>query len=790
MRRAQLHLIVLLLTVVLGVDASPLTQDDPLLLSSGPSIGFYHKVALGVQELFNSEFAPNRLIVIPSSGSRENLARMKAGLTDWAIVQRDVAGDAYYDSGEPFRQFQVLMPLFLEAVQIFVRSDRSVTDSHIIPLKQFVEMCNRQDIRRLAVGPIGSGSNQNMKDILALYGISRTSNLYVESSFEEGFRAFSMGEIQAVAVTWAFPDETFPFNNLSNLNLVTLDDEDVRRIIRRVQNLDRVVIPSHTYRFLEQPVITVGTYAMLIARKRSDSRDIAALTDGRSLVATIAESARHIVSLQPVALSLEPLSSSEAPTSYRRSTPTPPSQWRQRGFFRGLPLSDDLNDFVARRTVWPGMSATLLLLALSTAVAVLVLRKRRAATADWLGSLEIRKNWIRHKHYIYSVVFLLGMFYVMAYLILFLEQSFSAEHLVYTPFRDEGVRDLRQWLLIFSLTGYTAGMFPVSPLAQIATIATQPLTWAAVAVAVVAEIIFTQRRKSRRSGMHPVTYENHVVICGWNERVPHLIEKALTAERESLVKHRGTRFVILNSQVKGQLQLWDDLQKLHDRKDLDFIHGDAKDYRALEKANVPAANTIILVADDRSREADERTFLRALAISRHCRRVNAETGLDKIYVIAEINNDDFRSGLLESDVNEVVCSADFTENVIIQSTFNHGLSDILHNILDYNEFNEFYLLNAREYPWVIGKSFDGLLAELRTHHVLLVAIKVVFQDNGSQIIDREEIASRLRPRGLTRQILTNPLNDVENEYRVTELDQLFVLAQDEKFAVQACGGKG
>lgn len=280
--------------------------------------------------------------------------------------------------------------------------------------------------------------------------------------------------------------------------------------------------------------------------------------------------------------------------------------------------------------------------------------------------------------------------------------------------------------------------------------------------------------------MEPVSYEDHVVVCGWNDRVPVLIRKCLMA-RDNFVSHdREMQFVLLDERFEAALDEHQDLAALHKQEELDYIAGDAKSQRFLEKANVSEADTVILVADERTHHADEHTLLRALAISRYCRRVADQAALDNIYIIAELNNEEYKETLLESDVNEVVSPPDLSENVLIQSTFNHGLSEIIHSLLNYNTANEFYLVDVADHDFLTGRTFDEALVELRRVKILLVAIKVVFTRDGSEVIDREEIRRRLEDIGLERQVVTNPIFDQESGYRIREDDQLFVLARDER----------
>jgi hypothetical protein len=187
-----------------------------------------------------------------------------------------------------------------------------------------------------------------------------------------------------------------------------------------------------------------------------------------------------------------------------------------------------------------------------------------------------------------------------------------------------------------------------------------------------------------------------------------------------------------------------------------------------------------LVCEDKTNTADERTLLRALAISKYCRKISEDVSIDSIYMIAEINNPDLQDILRNADVNEVVCSSTISEDVLIASTYNHGISDALDKLLSYNEWNEFYLIDVNGSDKLIEKTYDEVLLFLRTIGVLLVGIKVVIKDeSGVEIVDREQVFFELAKEGLNRQVLTNPNTTVEKKYRIKAEDKLLVIATDE-----------
>lgn len=772
---------VLLLGASACEEPSP-SQDSSLILSTGARVGVYHQVGEGLRRTAAADGALPKIALSPSEGSGANLGRLREGLADWAIIQRDVAVEAHFGQDAPFRDLRVLMPLFPEAVQILVRPGEEQGDGSGPEdggLEVLVEDLRDGRIRRIAVGPPGSGSNRTLKNVLSLYGVPRDADFYREVPYDSAYRAFDAGEVDALGVVIAFPFETFEGFG-EGLRMVSMSREDVDRITDHLRDLESVRVPAGSYPFLENDVRTVGTWALLVGRERP-GRQLVGTGGGEALVRSVVRAARSDGEggLRPVGHAFGPAGAFRVDSSGERwRLRTAPAVDRS-AFFRGLPVHADLRDMLPDRGVTPWWWLALVGLVLVALFTVHHLRGPHEHLHEHLEREDLEVYWVRYKHYLYGLAVLAAVYAIIPHLVLHFERAFGAAHRLTSPFQNLSVAEVRRWLLVLSVTGYSEGLFPISTWGKIAATATMPLTWAGLGLAVVAEFVFIQRRKRRRSGMEPVDFEGHVVVCGWNDRVPHLIRKTVAAGEEFLGDHRGRGVVVLDERFKPSLEASRELKKLHDREDLEFVAGDAKNREHLEMANVAQAGTIILVAEDRSRDADERTLLRALTISRHCREVADQPTLDNIYIVAEVNDPELRGSLLEADVNEVVCGPDFTENVLVQATYNHGLSEILDELLSYNAANEFYLIEAERYDLLVGKTFDEALRELREYGILLTGIKVVFRENGRDLIDRDRIGQRLNEMGLERQIITNPVYDGEMSYRIREDDEVFVLARDE-----------
>ena len=56
---------------------------------------------------------------------------------------------------------------------------------------------------------------------------------------------------------------------------------------------------------------------------------------------------------------------------------------------------------------------------------------------------------------------------------------------------------------------------------------------------------------------------------------------------------------------------------------------------------------------------------------------------------------------------------------------------------------------------------------------------MITDDTGNATIDQLKIDKQLQQQGLERQMITNPLSDQENSYKLKEHDEVIVLAQNE-----------
>ncbi len=219
-------------------------------------------------------------------------------------------------------------------------------------------------------------------------------------------------------------------------------------------------------------------------------------------------------------------------------------------------------------------------------------------------------------------------------------------------------------------------MFPISVLGKfLATLAIY-LGWVGLGVSILFEYLTNIKIKKRMEGKNKVIKES--IICGWNLRTPDFIENSIKAISD--FSNKKCQITIINADLTEILESNQNLRNLIEKGQLDYVKGQTRDVFTLEQANIDKAASIVLFADGLEADADERTLLRALAISRFCRNKNNKengTSKDSIYIIAEVNDRQFESSLLDSDVNEVICTTEIGNNIITQTMNTKGLSMVL-----------------------------------------------------------------------------------------------------------------
>jgi len=753
-----------------------------LVISSGSRNGNYYKTDYGISQILNESFPQYQIHPVTSLGSVDNLNRFKEGATDMFIVQRDAAVKAYY-TDKSYQKMEIIMPLFPEALQIFIRSE----EPGVISFSEFKSKIKNNEIKNFAIGPEGSTTSITTEKVLNLLGIEKPhKDFFITNSPGKYIQEFLDGRIDAIALISSYPMGQFKGTDIDSISIVSCSKSELNLLLNHLKDLDNIPIylSDSLYPFLlsDDTVNTIGTWSFLAGRsglidRISNSNNISAVktiisqsirTEGAPLAITYGKNSQYF-----------PYISAE------EKAIVDDSDIKLQFFFRGLPISDDLRELLSIRK----KSNIISWLIFSTIFFVFLFVLIRYRNRINYGAI-----WHRYKHWILAIAGLIVIYFLIAELIFFTEQYFYDTYYVRNTFMELSRGELRRWLFFYILADYHEGIYPISLAGKVLVTIAIYSGWSLLGLALLFELWFNINRKKRLSGMKEVNFKEHFVICGWNNRAPKLILDIM----EALGKYvqatlNRKKIVVICEEMKEVLSKDNDLKRLLDKGKLVFINGSAKNPGDLVRANIHKAKTVVLLADDNTKEADERVLLYALTIQNYCNEKFHDQE-DKIHTIALVNSKELEEYLIKADVNEIVCSADLSNNLIALSTINHGIANIISSAIDYNEDNEFYTIDLRVRKSLIGKTFKQLFDELHKRDILLLGIKSALYEDGVEVVEPEDIEKELDEKTqiilaenpnqniterLTRQYMINPYG-IEKYYKTDEDDQLIVLARNGK----------
>jgi voltage-gated potassium channel len=220
----------------------------------------------------------------------------------------------------------------------------------------------------------------------------------------------------------------------------------------------------------------------------------------------------------------------------------------------------------------------------------------------------------------------------------------------------------------------------------------------------------------KREVKMPKELGSHIVICNWNDRGDRIIK-----EIHSPLAAPETEIVVIAKKDidEEELRMCPEYEKVF------FMRSDPTLHHILNKARAHLAKSVILLADDDCSDADARTALISLAITKLEKEMPR-----KPHIVAEVINHNKIQHLLDAGVDEWICSSDYGLGIIAQCALYGKLSDVYQQLLTYSsDTNEIYMVDSGRYPEdFLGHSFNELsrmIDENRNPHnpIVLLGIK-------------------------------------------------------------------
>jgi TRAP transporter TAXI family solute receptor len=264
MRRIAGYAVVTGLMSVLALSATLAAQPRwHVTIAAGAVDGVYYPIAGAMSRItVETGGLSVRATVEASGGAVANVQLIRSGEADFALLQNDIAYYAYNGialgafAGKPVKSMAGVFSVYPEPVHIVVTQASGV--------KSVRELKGK----RVALGPAGSGTEQNALQILEIYGIGEGDlRAGVRVSFTAAVEQLKAGVVDAAFFTTArgapVVAEAFGAGKLELLGVGASAGEALGR---KYPFYTIGAIPANTYKGQGREVAAASVMAMLVAR--------------------------------------------------------------------------------------------------------------------------------------------------------------------------------------------------------------------------------------------------------------------------------------------------------------------------------------------------------------------------------------------------------------------------------------------------------------------------------------------------------------------------------------------
>ncbi len=280
-----------------GAQTSSQTQKQarPLLIGTGPVVGLHFPAGGAICNMMNRAAGMTVCAVVVSEGSAANLAALKAGSIDLAIVQSDwqyhaIKGQATDNAESHFDGLRAVFSLYSEPVTIVARRDSGIAS--LADLKG----------KRVNLGLPGSSGRASAEALMAAMGWNlKDFGSVGELAPEHQPEALCADVIDAYIVPTAHPSGIVSEATQGcGALLVPVSGSAAERLVADNPFYAFTTIPGGTYSGNPDPVTTFGLKATVVTRADIDADVI------YRVVKAVFDDFPNFVAQHPVFAGLEP----------------------------------------------------------------------------------------------------------------------------------------------------------------------------------------------------------------------------------------------------------------------------------------------------------------------------------------------------------------------------------------------------------------------------------------------------------------------------------------------------
>ena len=600
-----------------------------------------------------------------TKGSVNNLELIQQGVLGFALIQDDIGHNTFYGkrSYKKNNSFSGLKVVFKEYVQVVYRKSAD---------QQFNTISDLQG-KIIAAGAPDSGGFRNAMDILNAAGLKNGFHFQTVESDSHALEVLARGKADVAIYTSAGAHKILKTVNAADFEFIELPREASKQLS---------VVMKKPYYDHGQLIFQRGSTLMEIDTVAVHAYLVTANTTPSALV-------------KKVKLEFDAYLA-----TFNANTRGPDSLEFLDTEVHDLPfdmhyLADESfgNRFWATMlSVW--FQVFLAGFAIMIMIGGLYMKRNRYSS---IGLIEynsliylIRQRFIVFSQYALGFAFWLFWLWVVASVIVDQEHTFASARGIDSPLEGIGLFERISWLVRTSFTTLP-GEIPLSPAASILIPLTVLLGLGAFIYPVVVYFTAKSERDNKKfnGSWGYNTEQDHVIICGWNERVPGVIYSLISEYAPRRKK------VVLIAETRDEKPL---LSRGFDPKRVLFVRGNAADTSVLKRAGAANASEAIVMACDSKSETKNVTSILSVIALRKLAESDERTQAEHLFIGAELVNPKNKHAFKRAGVDSLVHVDDVADKICAANLLSFGVADFVTDFLTFDDHFEIYSKELSKFP--------------------------------------------------------------------------------------------
>ncbi|MEA5592767.1 ion channel [Rivularia sp. UHCC 0363] len=194
--------------------------------------------------------------------------------------------------------------------------------------------------------------------------------------------------------------------------------------------------------------------------------------------------------------------------------------------------------------------------------------------------------------------------------------------------------------------------------------------------------------------------KEHIILCEWNCRSKKIIENLRSNDSPKI------KPIVIISEI--------DTVPIKDFDQVFLVKGKLNS-ETLNRANLAKAKTVIILGDDNldDLKRDAQVVIYCSILGKKLEELKHNNPKTDIYTIVELVNQEYADSCKKAGANEVIVSHHLNSNLIASAITNHGISNVITDILDETEGSRLFKRQVPKFAIDKSLTFIELFTQMK-----------------------------------------------------------------------------